>query len=97
MLRHRSVLSARSLAPLALVGSLLVVAPLAVFLDIALWLLLAEIGVYAVAALVFGAKSLTRRREPWRLLPRVVAAFAAFHVGYGVGMLAGSLRFTLFR
>ena len=97
MLRHRSVLSARSLAPLALVGSLLVVAPLAVFLDIALWLLVAEIGVYAVAALVFGAKSLTRRREPWRLLPRVVAAFAAFHVGYGVGMLAGSLRFTVFR
>jgi hypothetical protein len=38
---------------------------------------------------VFGSRSLRARGEPLHLLPRVLGAYAAFHLGYGVGMLAG--------
>ena len=92
MLRHRRVLSARSLAPLAFVLSLLVLAPAAVFLPAARWLLLLEVVAYLAGALVFAAQSVKRRGESWRLLPRVVGTFGAFHVGYGLGMLAGWAR-----
>jgi hypothetical protein len=36
--------------------------------------------------------SIRRRGESLGLLPRVVAVFPAFHVGYGWGMLRGFLR-----
>jgi succinoglycan biosynthesis protein ExoA len=95
MLRHRRVLSARSLAPLAFVVSLLVLVPAAVFLPAARWLLGLELAAYVLGAVVFAVRSIKRRRESWTLLPRVVATFAAFHVGYGLGMLAGWARAPL--
>jgi hypothetical protein len=38
-----------------------------------------------------GVLGVRKKREQWRLLPRVIASFAGFHLGYGVGMLAGWL------
>jgi succinoglycan biosynthesis protein ExoA len=92
MLKHRQVLSARSLAPLAFLASLAALIAGSAWLPLARWLLGAEVAVYAGCALVFGAESVRRRAEPWRLLPRVVAIYPTFHLGYAIGMLAGWLR-----
>jgi succinoglycan biosynthesis protein ExoA len=89
MRKHRRILGARSLAPAVLVVSLLGLAVTAFFWTPALWLLALEVAVYVALAIAFGLASLRRRREPYGLLPRVLAAFAAFHVGYGLGMLRG--------
>ena len=94
MRKHRRVISTRSLAPPAFVGSLIVLTPLAVRSPGARVLLAAELAAYAGAAVVFGVRSLRRRREPWRLLPLVVGVFPTFHVSYGVGLVEGSIRAT---
>jgi succinoglycan biosynthesis protein ExoA len=91
MLKHRRVLGARSLAPVAMVASLGLLTPLALTVPGARRLVLAEVGAYTLAAAASGAASLRRRREPWRLLPRVVAVYPAFHLGYGIGMARGFL------
>jgi succinoglycan biosynthesis protein ExoA len=92
MLRHGSVLSLRSLAPLAFVGSLAVLAAAAPASPRARRLAAAELGLYGLCAVAFAATSLHTRKEPFTLLPRVAATFAAFHVGYGTGMLRGWAR-----
>jgi GT2 family glycosyltransferase len=92
MRKHGRVVSARSLAPGALVGSLVVLAALAPWLTLAAGLLALEVGAYAAGAVVFGIAGLHRRREPLRLLPRVVAVFPTMHVAYGLGTLAGWAR-----
>lgn len=92
MRKHRRVISARSLPPPALVGSLVVLAPLAVLSPTARLLLAAELVAYTGAAVAFGARSLRRRREPWRLLPLVVGIFPTFHLSYGVGVVEGLMR-----
>jgi glycosyltransferase involved in cell wall biosynthesis len=89
MRKHRRALGARSLVPAAFVGSVVVLAVAAVWLPAARWALAAELVLYLGAAFGFGVQALGRRGEPLRLLPRVVGAFLAFHVGYGVGMLRG--------
>ncbi len=91
MLKHRRILSARSLAPLALVvsaGTLTALAPLS---SRARGLLGAEVTVYATTALGF-AVTATLRRGELDLLPRTLAVFPAFHLGYGLGMLQGCLH-----
>jgi hypothetical protein len=55
-------------------------------------LLAAEACLYAGAATAFAARSIARRGESHRLLPRVAASFPTMHLGYGVGMLAGIVR-----
>ena len=75
--------------PLAFVLSALVGIALAVWLEPVAYVLVAELGLYLAAAIFFGARSLRRRGEPLALLPRVVGAYLAFHVGYGAGMLRG--------
>jgi succinoglycan biosynthesis protein ExoA len=85
--KHRRIPSARSAAPPLFAISLLTLTPAAGFLPLARWLLAAEVSAYAVLAATFGAASVRRRREPWRLLPRVISVFPAFHLGYGLGML----------
>lgn len=89
MRKHRVVLGARSLVPAAFVVSLaalLVAAPWSVLAAVAL---IAFAGSYLAAAAIFGTLALRRRRAPLTLLPRVVAAYGAFHLGYGVGMVRG--------
>lgn len=51
----------------------------------------ASLGAYAFAALT--ASVSVARRAGWRHLPVLPAAFAAVHVGYGTGFLAGLVRF----
>ena len=48
-----------------------------------------ELGAYGGFAVAFGVASVARRRETWRLLPRVITAFPALHLGYGLGMARG--------
>ena len=86
------MLSGRSLVPPAFVVSLVVLAPAALRSPAARRLLTAEVGAYAGCTLAFAAASLGRRREPWRLFPRVVAVFPTFHVAYGLGVLHGFVR-----
>lgn len=92
MLRHRSVLSARSLVPLAFVGSAAFLATAAPASRRARGLLAAELGLYGISAVLFAGASVRERRERLTLLPLVAARFAAFHVGYGTGMLRGCAR-----
>jgi glycosyltransferase involved in cell wall biosynthesis len=96
MLKHRQVVSARSMVPVAFVASLAVLVPAAAAWPPARLLLAAELALYGGCALAFGAVTVARRRE-WTLLPRVVAVFPAFHCGHGAGMLAGWLRAGLRR
>ena len=89
MRKHRAVLGVRSLVPAAFVVSfaaLLVAAPWSVAAAAAA---AALAGTYLAAAVIFGALALRRRGVPLRLLPSVLAAFGAFHFGYGLGMLRG--------
>ena len=92
MLKHRQVLSARSLAPLAFIGSLAILVPAAVFIPVARIVLVAEVAAYVAGALVFGTRSLIAHGEPLRLLPYVLAVYPTFHIAYGLGMLQGWLR-----
>jgi succinoglycan biosynthesis protein ExoA len=91
MRKHRQAPGPRSLVPLAFVGSLALLAPAALRLPAARRALTGELGAYASFAFVAAAVATGRRGESWRLLPRVVAAFPMFHVGYGAGMLGGWL------
>jgi succinoglycan biosynthesis protein ExoA len=95
MLKHRRVVSARSMAPMALVSSLLVLAVLTLWLPLAAWLLALEVGAYVAGALVFGVAGIRRNRESWRLLPLVLAVFPVLHSAHGSGMLTGFVREVL--
>lgn len=97
MRKHGQPTSLRSLVPVAFVASVLVLAVLSPWFASARWLLAAAGGAYATGALVFGIIGLRRRGERWRLLPRVLAAFTAFHLGHGLGMLSGWLRAAIAR
>lgn len=92
MLKHRRILSARSLAPPVFVASIAALLPSALLLGRFRRVLAIEVAAYAGCALVFAAQSVRRRREAWRRLPVVATVFPTFHVGYGVGMVAGWLR-----
>jgi glycosyltransferase involved in cell wall biosynthesis len=94
MVKHRRVLSARSLAPLALVaggGGLGALAPARRGARV---LLAGGAGMYAALALGFAAAATRRRGEP-QLLARTALVFPAFHVGYGLGMVDGAVRAAL--
>jgi succinoglycan biosynthesis protein ExoA len=92
MRKHHQVLSGRSLAPPTFVTSLAVLVPAAIFVPPARIVLGLELIAYLCGALVFGLRSVRRRREPLRLLPSVLAVYPMFHVAYGIGMLWGFLR-----
>ena len=97
MLKHRRIVSMRSLAPAALVVSFLTLTVLSIVTHHALALLLAELGLYAAGATLFGVLALRSSGESRRLLPRVVAVFPTIHIAYGLGMAAGTLRAALTR
>ena len=92
MLKHRRVLTARSLAPSLFVFSTAALALASLWSPIARVALAVEFGAYAAFAIAFAALSVRARREPWALVPRTAAVFPAFHLGYGLGMLRGWLR-----
>jgi succinoglycan biosynthesis protein ExoA len=92
MLKHHRVLTMRSMAPLAFVmGTVVLVAAILRF-PAARRLLALQWGLYGSAAVAFAVRSLRQRGEPMGLLPRVLAAFPAFHLGHGSGQLVGWLR-----
>ena len=92
MRKHRQLPSPRSLAPLILVGSIGLLAPVALRVPAARRLLALELGAYGALAVAFGTICVSRRHESWRLLPAVMAVFPTFHTAYGLGMLRGWLR-----
>ena len=92
MLKHRTVLSARSLAPLAFVASTALLTLAAARSRRARRLLAAEIAAYVGSALVFGARSIAARDEPWVGVLRLVGVYPTMHVSYGLGMLHGAVR-----
>jgi glycosyltransferase involved in cell wall biosynthesis len=97
MSKHGRVVSARSLAPIAFVASLVLLGALATFSGTARVLLALELAAYVTGALVFGVLAVRVGGESLRLLPRVIAAFAVFHVAYGIGMAVGWIRVGLRR
>jgi succinoglycan biosynthesis protein ExoA len=92
MRKHHRATSARSLVPVVFVVGLLLLVHLATWHPHAAALLAVKVGAYVLGAIVFGIVCVRRRREPWRLLPRVLAVFPTVHVAHGLGMLAGLLR-----
>lgn len=92
MRKHRAVLGARSLAPVAFVGSTAALALAATVSRRSRFVFGAEAAAYTAGATAFGVLALRRHEAPARLLPRVMATFAAFHIGYGSGMAAGIAR-----
>jgi glycosyltransferase involved in cell wall biosynthesis len=89
--KHRRI-GARSLVPAAFVLSLTGLACGGVLLPAARRLLVAEAGAYAILAVAFAVREVRRRQEDAALVPFVAAAFPAFHLGYGAGMLRGWLE-----
>ena len=92
MRKHGRVVSVRSLAPIAFLASLVVLALIAPFSRVDRLVLQFEIGAYLLGAIVFGVLAVRAKRERLRLLPRIVAAFLTFHIAYGIGMTAGWFR-----
>jgi succinoglycan biosynthesis protein ExoA len=92
MLKHRRVLTLRSMAPLAFVLGTVILLGATLRLPAARRLLLLQWSLYGSAAVAFAIRSLRERGEPMELLPRVLAAFPAFHLGHGSGQAVGWLR-----
>ena len=92
MRKHGQVLTARSLAPIAFVMSVGALTLASAVSRSSRRALAAELALYGSLALLSGAASVRARDEPWALLPRVTAAYPAFHVGYGAGMAHGVAR-----
>ena len=92
MLKHRQVVSARSLAPVGLVVSVLGLGLGAIRFATARKMLAVELAGYAASAVAFGLVSVRRHDEEQRLLPTVIAVYPTLHVGYGFGFLRGWLR-----
>jgi hypothetical protein len=82
----------RSVAPLAFVLATVALFAATARFPLARRLLLLQWSVYGTAGVVFAARSVSERGESWGLLPRVVAAFPAFHLGHGSGQAVGWLR-----
>jgi GT2 family glycosyltransferase len=92
MRKHHAVLGVRSLAPIVLVGSVALLAPLAGPFVWARLALGGELLAYAGAAGASAVRAVKKRREPLSQTPRVLVTFPAFHLGYGIGMAHGLLR-----
>ena len=92
MLKHRRVLTVRSLAPLAFVLGTGALGVSIARYPLARRLLVVQWSLYGAAGLAFAVRSVRERGESWGLLPRVLAAFPAFHLGHGSGQAVGWLR-----
>jgi succinoglycan biosynthesis protein ExoA len=92
MLKHRRVLTMRSVAPLAFVLATILLFAATMRFPLARRLLVLQWSVYGAAGVGFAARSVRDHGEPWALMPRVLAAFPAFHLGHGSGQAVGWLR-----
>jgi succinoglycan biosynthesis protein ExoA len=92
MLKHRRVLTMRSVAPLGFVLTTLLLFAVAGRFPFARRLLLLQWSLYGAASVAFAARSVSEHGESWGLMPRVLAAFPAFHLGHGSGQAVGWLR-----
>src|SRR5215213_1003008 len=92
MLKHRRVLTVRSVAPLVFVVGTVALGMGIAHFPLARRLLVVQWSLYGAAGLAFAVRSVSERGESWGLLPRVVAAFPAFHLGHGSGQAVGWLR-----
>jgi succinoglycan biosynthesis protein ExoA len=90
--KHRQPLSGRSVVPLGFVGSLALLAAAAPRSRAARRLFALVTTAYGLAAVAAGAEVVSRRREPWTLLPRVVVLFPTMHVAHGLGSMHGWVR-----
>ncbi len=92
MLKHRRIATLRAVVPLAFVlGSAGLLAG-SLRSRPARRLLMAEWLSYGALGTFFAVRGVRRRREQWRLLPSVLAAFPTFHLGFGTGQAVGLLR-----
>jgi glycosyltransferase involved in cell wall biosynthesis len=92
VIKHRRIGTLRGVVPAVFVlgtGVLLAAAPRS---RTARRLLGAEVLAYGSLAAMFAVRGVSSRRESWRLLPSVLAAFPAFHVGHGCGQVIGLMR-----
>src|SRR5215212_4967738 len=92
MLKHRRVLTMRSLAPLAFVVATILLFAATMRFPMARRLLVLQWSAYGAAGVAFAARSVRDHGESWGLVPRVLAAFPAFHLGHGSGQAVGWLR-----
>ncbi len=92
MLKHRRVLTVRSVAPLAFVLATVLLFAGTTRFPLARRLLALQWTLYGAAGVAFAARSVSERGESWGLLPRVLATFPAFHLGHGSGQAVGWLR-----
>src|SRR5215213_8736822 len=92
MLKHRRVLTVRSVAPLAFVLATIALFAATAHFPLARRLLALQWSLYGAAGVAFAARSVGERGEAWGLMPRVLAAFPAFHLGHGSGQAVGWLR-----
>ena len=95
MAEYRQILSARSLAPVVLVTSLVLLGGASLRSPMARALLGSEVVAYGAASVGFALTGRRQRGEPRRLVPRVAAVYPVLHVAYGVGMLMGAARLRL--
>jgi glycosyltransferase involved in cell wall biosynthesis len=91
MQKHPRQMRPRQFVPPLFAGMLLLTLGLAPFTAIGRWGMALTAGCYAVGNLA--ASALTARRGNWRLLPLLVVTFAIIHLSYGLGFLAGLVKF----
>ncbi|HEX8160356.1 MAG TPA: glycosyltransferase family 2 protein [Pyrinomonadaceae bacterium] len=91
MQKHPRQMSARQFAPPTFAAALSILSLLSPFFVAARLALAALAVAYAAANLC--ASALTARKNGWRLLPLLPAAFATLHLAYGFGFLAGLFKF----
>ncbi len=92
MRKHRRVATMRSLVPPAFVLSLLGLGVASGRSRSARIGLATELSVYAGASLAAAAVASRRTNGPRSTVLRVAAVFPAFHLGYGMGIVAGVVR-----
>jgi glycosyltransferase involved in cell wall biosynthesis len=91
MQKHPRQMSPRHFVPPAFVAALLASLLLIPLSAVGTWLSALVAGSYVVANL--GASLVTLRKGAWRLLPLLPITFATIHLSWGLGVLAGLIRF----
>jgi hypothetical protein len=97
MRKHGRISTVRGEVPLLFVLSSLTLGVAAPGSRLARRLLGVQLLLYSALGILFAVRGVRRRGEPLTLVPVVLAAFPAFHVGHGAGHAVGLLRAVLRR